>query len=119
MTKKLISTVLVAVIIAAANLIAFARVDGNDADKAPVKVTASAPEKRETKNWGAIFAAPRHKSFDPQATKVTQAEHQAQKKAAKKFSTTTKVMIGVGIAAAVVAIVFVAARKDLKDNLLP
>jgi len=117
MIKKLITTVLIATIMAAANLVAFARVGGGEADKAPAKAAANTAEKQETKNWTAILAEPQRSSFDPESRRSTLSEHQAQKKAAKKFSTTTKVLIGAGIAAAVVAIVFVAARKDLKDDI--
>ena len=117
MIKKLIITVLITVIMAAANLVAFARASGGEGDKPPVKTAASPAEKRETKNWTAVFAAPQRNSFDPESRRSTLSEHQAQKKAAKKFSTTTKVLISAGIAEAVVAIVFVAARKDLKDDI--
>jgi len=117
MIKKFTSTLLMTAIMAIANGMAFARVNDSGADKAPVKAAVKAEEKREIKNWSAIFAAPQGKSFDPASRRSTLSEHQAQNKAAKKFSTTTKVLIGVGIAAAVVAIVFVAARDDLKDDI--
>lgn len=117
MIKKLITIVLITAIMAGANLVAFAGIGDSERAKAPVKAAMKPEEKRETKNWTAIFAAPQNTSFDPASRKSTMADHQSQKKAAKKFSTTTKVLIGAGIAAAVVAIVFVAARKDLKDDI--
>lgn len=44
--------------------------------------------------------------------KSTLADYQKQKAADKKFSTTTKVLIGVGVAAAVIGIVILAASRD-------
>jgi hypothetical protein len=44
--------------------------------------------------------------------KNTLAAYERQKAAGKKFSTTTKVLIGVGIAAAVIGIVVFAASRD-------
>lgn len=117
MIKKLTTTFMMAAIVATANMFAFASGNDGATDKSPVK-TARTEEKREARNWSAILAVPQSKSFDPTSMKSTMSEHQAQKKAAKRFSTTTKVLIGVGIAAAVIAIVFVAARDDLKDDLL-
>ena len=50
--------------------------------------------------------------------KSTLAEYERAKRQGKGLSTTTKVLIVAGIAVAVVAIIFVAARDDLEDNIL-
>lgn len=47
--------------------------------------------------------------------KDTLAEYEKTKAQGKKFSTTTKVLIGAGIAAAVIGIVIIAASKGAKD----
>ena len=52
------------------------------------------------------------------SNKSTLADYQKAKQQGSKFSTTTKVLIGVGIAAAVVGVIFVVARRDLKSNIL-
>lgn len=52
-------------------------------------------------------------SFDfAKSEKSTLSDYEKQKAVGKKFSTTTKVLIGVGIAAAVVGIVVFAASRD-------
>ena len=47
--------------------------------------------------------------------KDTLAEYERTKAQGKKFSTTTKVLIGAGVAAAVIGIVFLAASKGARD----
>ena len=118
MIKKISTLILVIAILATANVFASARVDGSEGDKAPVAPTSQPKQKTEARDWKAIFAANKAKPFDPASRKSTLAEHQAQQKAGKKFSTTTKVLIGAGIAAAVIAVIFVVARNDLKDDIL-
>jgi ferric-dicitrate binding protein FerR (iron transport regulator) len=119
MLKKLSAVLMVTAIMVAANANVLARTNGGEDDKKSAKAAQAAPAKpTEEKNWRQIFAANREKPFDPASRKSTLAEHQAQQKAGKKFSTTTKVLIGVGIAAAVLAVVFVVARDDLKDDIL-
>lgn len=51
------------------------------------------------------------------SSKSTLAEHQKSNKQHKRFSTTTKVLIGAGIAAAVLAVVVVVAKKDVERNI--
>ena len=52
-------------------------------------------------------------SSNPEFTeKSTMAEYERAKKQGGKFSTTTKVLIGVGIAAAILTVVVVAASRD-------
>ena len=119
MLKKLSAFLLATAILAAANANVLARTNGGENDKLPARPAQAAPAKpAEQKNWRQIFAENREKPFNPASRKSTLAEHQAQQKAGKKFSTTTKVLIGVGIAAAVLAVVFVVARDDLKDDIL-
>jgi len=112
MIKKISTLILAITIFASANVFASARVDGSEGDN--VEKTVSEGKK----NLKAIFAAKKKKPFDPASRKSTLADHQSQQKLGKKFSTTSKVLIGVGIAAAVAAVVVVVARKDLKDNIL-
>lgn len=116
MLKKLSAAVLTLTVMAAANAHAFARSnDGGESDKTPATTrTATTPV---TKHRPAVFTSERTKTSEPALPGSTLAEHQAQKKAGRKFSTTTKVLIGAGIAAAVLAVVFVAARNDLKDDI--
>ena len=119
MLKKISTALLAATIFAVANTSVLARTNGGDTNKQPAKPAQSAPAKpAEQKNWRQIFEANREKPFDPASRISTLAEHLAQQKAGKKFSTRTKVLIGVGIAAAVAAVVFVVARNDLKDDIL-
>ena len=119
MLKKVSAFLLAAAIMTIANLNVFARTNGGENDKQPRRPAPSAPAKpAETRDWRAVFAANREKPFDPASRKSTLAEHRAQQKAGKKFSTTGKVLIGVGVAAAVLAVVFVVARNDLKDDIL-
>ena len=119
MLKKISAVLLTAAIMATANLNVIAHTKGGENDKQPPRPALPAAAKpSETKNWRAIFAENREKPFNPASRKSTLAEHQAQQKAGKKFSTTSKVLIGAGIAAAVLAVVFVVAREDLKDDIL-
>lgn len=119
MLKKISAVLLTVAIMSAANLNVLARTNGGDDDKQPVRAAQPAPAKRsDAKDWRSIFSAKQEKPFDPASRKSTLAEHQAQQKAGKKFSNTKKVLIGVGIAAAVLAVVFVVARNDLKDDIL-
>ena len=119
MLKKLSAAILTLAVMAAANASVFAsNNNGGDEDKKPVKPAKSTPAKpTEHKDWRAIVAANREKPFDPASRKTTLAEHQAQQKAGKKFSTTKKVLIGVGVAVAAAAVIFVIARDDLKDDI--
>lgn len=119
MLKKLSAAVLTMAIMVAANASVFAKNNnGGDEDKKPAKPARTIPAKpSEPKDWRAIIAANRDKPFDPGSRKTTLAEHQAQQKAGKKFSTTKKVLIGVGVAVAVAAVIFVIAREDLKDDI--
>lgn len=112
MFTKIVITGLFAAILAAGNANVLAST--NDVDKTRPS-TAPAAEK---KDWRVIAGKVEAKVFDPTSRKSTMSEYNQAQKANKKFSTTSKALIGIGAAAAVVAIVFVVARKDLKDDIL-
>lgn len=117
MFKKVSTAVLTAAIAIAANGNAFAASNGDNKDEAAaaaVKAERAAEAKRRFETAPAATKKP----FDPASQKSTMAEYERSKAAGKKLSTTTKVLIGVGIAAAVIAIVFVVAKDDLEDNIL-
>jgi hypothetical protein len=111
--RKLVIAGLLSAIFIAANANVFAGINEKDKDKKPTATESVKAEKRSV-----IDRAESAPSFDPYSAANLKADYNQNKKSGKKFSTTTKVLIGVGIAAAVLAIVFVAARNDLEDDIL-
>ncbi len=115
MLKKLLSAFLVLLIMTAASS---ARVfaSANDGDK---KTNADKPEKQikesEKKDLSFILKNKSEISDLKFTKKDTLAEYERTKAQGRKFSTTTKILIGAGIAAAIVAVVVLVAKKGARD----
>ena len=105
MLKKLAAAFALAAFITAANGNVLANGNATETNKA--KTETRKPLK------GITYTT----SSDVKREKSTLAEHQKTNKQHKRFSTTTKVLIGAGIAAAVVGVVVVLAKKDLERNI--
>ncbi len=73
-------------------------------------------EKQTAKDLKKAFEAEEKKDTLEVSDKSTMAEYEKARRRGKGLSTTTKVLIGVGIAAAVVGILFVG-KRDLENNL--
>lgn len=119
MLKKLLSAFLALMILtAASSLSVFARANGGDEEKD--KKAAPAAQEKQTektgrKNWSAIVKSESDPADLEFTNKQTRREYEKLKAEGKKFSTTTKVLIGVGIAAAVIVVVAVLANKGARD----
>ena len=112
--KILVTSLTVIVLTVATNVQAFAQTVKTDENQAVAK-------QEPQPSAGDLKAVVKAKSKSGEvnvSNKSTLAEYERAKKQGKGLSTTTKVLIVAGIAAAVVAIIFVAAREDLEDNLL-
>jgi Flp pilus assembly protein TadB len=97
-----------------ANVFAQARASENNraisAEKSETKFEAASVQKSSNPDLKkALFEK---KDSSAYKEKNNLAEYEKQKAQGKKFSTTTKILIGVGIAAAVIAIVVIAASQD-------
>ncbi len=97
-----------------ANVFAQARAfENNQAIRAEKSETKSEPSSvQKSSNPDLKKALFEKKDSSAYKEKSNLAEYERQKAQGKKFSTTTKVLIGVGIAAAVIAIVVIAASRD-------
>jgi len=113
MLKKLLSAFLAFMILTmASSANVFARAGGGDDEKTSVTDREKPSEKTD------LASALKVKSdaANPKFTgKDTLAEYEKTKAQGRKFSTTTKVLIGVGVAAAVIAIVVIVANKGAED----
>jgi CHASE3 domain sensor protein len=110
--KKLLSAFLAFMILTVASSAnVFARAN-NDNEKTNATNQEKQIEKRDTSSiWKT-----KHDSVNSTFTKKdTLAEYERTKAQGKKFSTTTKVLIGVGIAAVVIGIIVYAADKGASD----
>lgn len=78
------------------------------------KNTATVKEEKkiEKKDFSKNFKIKNDSANDLEKADYSRAEYERQKAQGKKFSTTTKVLIGVGVAAAVIGIVVFAASSD-------
>lgn len=109
MLKKILSVCLLAFIFSAVSGVnVFARSINGD-EKTPVVKKETPAEKEDLKS---VFSAKNNSSNQIGKEKSTLAEYERNKAQGRKFSTTTKVLIGVGIAAAVIGIVVFAASRD-------
>lgn len=111
MFRQILVTGLMTAIMAGAN--GYVLAAANDPEKDRERALAA-----EKQDWRAAAERTESPVFDRASRKSTMKEYNQTKSANKGFSTTTKVLIGVGIAAAVLAVVFVAARDDLRDDIL-
>lgn len=108
MMKKILSVCLaIFMFTAVSGVNAFAR--ANDDNK---QVVANTAKKIETKEIKSVFKTENGSESSLGKTDYSRAEYERQKAQGNKFSTKTKVLIGVGIAAAVVGIVVFAASRD-------
>ena len=115
MLKKLLVTSLMAVILTVVSGVnAFAQTVKTDENQAVAKQENAAG----TGDLKSVISA-RSKSGDVSiSNKSTLAEYERAKRQGKGLSTTTKVLIVVGIAAAIATVIFVAGREDLENNIL-
>jgi Flp pilus assembly protein TadB len=111
MLKKLLSTFLAFVILTVASSAnVFARAGDDE------KTSVTNQEKQTEKTDLASALKSKSDSINSRFTKKdTLAEYEKTKAQGKKFSTTTKVLIGVGIAAVVIGVVVIAASKGAED----
>ena len=114
MLKKLSSAFLVFIILTVASSAnVFARAGGGGDDE---KRSVTNQEKQTEKTDLAAALKTKSDSVNSKFTKKdTLAEYEKTKAQDKKFSTTTKVLIGVGIAAVIIGIVVIAASKGAED----
>jgi hypothetical protein len=113
MLKKLLVTSLIAVILTPLSGVnTFAQTVKTDENQAVAKQAAA------TNDLKAVVNAKSKSGEVNVSNKSTLAEYERSKRQGKGLSTTTKVLIITGIAAAVVTIIFVAGRKDLENNIL-
>jgi len=115
MLKKLFSAMMMTMILmTASGMSVYARANDENAKKDVVK-REDQTETKENKDWSSIIKA-KSKSGDAKLSgKQTRAEFEKQKAQGKNFSTTGKVLIGVGVAAAVIVVVALAFRKGTED----
>ena len=112
MMKKILSVCLLAFIFSAVSGVnVFARSINGD-EKTPVVVKETATGREDLKT---VFSAKNDSSNEIGKEKNTLAEYEKSKAQGRKFSTTTKVLIGVGIAAVVIGVVVIAASKGAED----
>ena len=109
MLRKILSACLLAFIFSdVSGVDVFARNINGD-EKTPVAVKKMPAGKEDLKS---VFSAKNDSSNEIGKEKNTLAEYEKSKAQGRKFSTTTKVLIGVGIAAAVIGVVVFAASRD-------
>lgn len=113
MLKKLLTgfmAFMILMVASGANV--FARANGGDDEK----TSATKQEKPVKQKDLASVIKTKNETVNSSFTKKdTLAEYERAKAQGKKFSTTTKVLIGVGVAAAVIAIIAIAASNGAKD----
>ncbi len=113
MLKKILSAFLgIFIFTAVSGVNAFARGTGNENEEK----TAVVKEKKkiEKKDFSGSFKTEKDSLSKIEKSAYSRAEYQKQKAQGSKFSTTTKVLIGVGIAAAVIGIVaFAVSRTEI------
>ena len=115
MFKKIITVFLTAMIFTVASGInTFAQTNKIDENQTVAKQGA----KTDSADLKSLVKARTGSNEVKISNKSTLADYQKAKQQSSKFSTTTKVLIGVGIAVAVVGVIFVVARRDLKSNIL-
>jgi hypothetical protein len=111
MLKKILSMSLAAAILVTASSVGvFARANGDEEKTKPAEKSAA---KKDLKT---VVKASESSATLENPNKSTLADYRRAQKQGNKFSTTTKVLIGVGIAVAVIGIVVLAARNDLRNN---
>lgn len=109
MLKKILTAGLAMIVLTVASSVpAFARKSADDGNQ-PV---AERKNDSKTIDFKAAIKTKEEAGGLNISNKSTLAEYERAKKQARGFSTTTKVLIGVGIAAAVVGIVVFAASRD-------
>lgn len=110
MLKKILSACLLAFIFfAVSGVNVFARALNGEGERTAKVKQENRAEKKDLKN---AFKTERDSEERLGKTDYSRAEYERQKAKGSKFSTTTKVLIGVGIAAAVLGIVVFAASRD-------
>jgi hypothetical protein len=108
MLKKILSICLAVMILTGASSVGvFAAANGDETSK-----TAAAEKSAGASNLKTIVNAQTGPTTAINPSKSTLADYQRAQRRGNKFSTKTKVLIGVGIAAAVVGIVVFAASRD-------
>lgn len=111
MLKKILSAVLAVFIFTAVSGVnAFARASENENEKK--SATMKEEKKVEKKEFENLLKTKTESVNALEKSAYSRAEYERQKAQGKKFSTTTKVLIGVGVAAAVVGIIVFAASRD-------
>ena len=109
MFKKIISTFLIAMIfVIASNANAFAQTNSINVNE----TVAKQENKADAGDFNSLIKAQNSSVNLNISDKSTLSDYEKQKKRDKKFSTTTKVLIGVGIAAAIIGVVVFAASRD-------
>lgn len=109
MLRKILSACLLAFIFSAVSgVTVFAR--SINGDEKPAVVVKETPAGKE--DLKSVFSAKNDSSKQIGKEKNTLAEYEKNKAQGRKFSTTTKVLIGVGIAAAVIGVFVFAASRD-------
>ncbi|MBS1793474.1 MAG: hypothetical protein JSS81_06450 [Acidobacteria bacterium] len=115
MLKRFISVFLTALIlIASSGVGAFAQTGAPRASAGFIKTERRA----DAGDLKSLLRAQNDRSAPVVSGKSTLADYEQAKKQGRKFSTATKVLIGVGIAVAVVAVIFAVGRNDLESNIL-
>lgn len=115
MLKKLLpASLIIMILMTASSVSVFARAIDNDGKNDVAKAEKQA-DKNEKKDWSSIVKAKSDFGDAKFSGRQTLAEFEKQKAQGKKFSNTTKVLIGVGVAAAVIVVVALAFRKGTKD----
>lgn len=116
MLKKLLVTSLIVVILTVVSGVnSFAQSVNTDENQAVAKQENSATSAGDLKSAISAKSKPGEVGI---TNKSTLAEYERSKRQGKGLSTTTKVLIVVGIVAAVTTVIFVAGRKDLENNIL-
>ena len=109
--KTLLATLAFAIFCLGTNANVFAQARAFENNRA-LGVEKSEPSAAKPSNKDLKKALFEKKESSAYTEKSNSAEYERQKAQGKKFSTTTKVLIGVGIAAAVIGIVVFAASRD-------
>ena len=112
MFKKILSLGLMAMMLTlATSAPLYAQTGSLKANETNVKAEKPAKDLKEA------FKAEEKKDTLEVSDKSTMAEYERARRRGKGLSTTTKVLIGVGIAAAVVGILFAVGKRDLENNI--
>lgn len=109
MIKKILSFCLAAIIFTLSSGINVFAQTGN---LNPIETVAKQEVKNDARDLKSSIKAQSDAENQNASNKTTLADYEKAKKQGKKFSTTTKVLIGVGVAAAVIGIVVFAASRD-------